>query len=165
MMQYSIVYSSRTGNTAMLAEKLRTILPEGDCVYFGEPDENAIEAEFIFVGFWTDKGDGDEKASSFLEKLRGKNVFLFGTAGFGENSTYFERILSHVKQHLDPSNTVAGTFMCQGKMPMTVRERYESMMPRDPEKVRGMIENFDRALSRPDEKDLSALAQEALKSI
>lgn len=165
MMKYSIVYSSRTGNTEMLAEKLKTKLPENECVYYGEPDDKALEAGLIFAGFWTDKGDGDEKAASFLEKLRGKKVFLFGTAGFGESSTYFDRILAHVEQHLDPSNTVDGTFMCQGKMPMTVRTHYESMMPRDPEKVQGMIENFDRALSHPDEKDLEMLAKAAFTCI
>lgn len=162
MMQYSIVYSSKTGNTAMLAEKLRTTLPESDCVYYGTPNEKAMEAELIFAGFWTDKGDGDETAASFLERLRGKNVFLFGTAGFGENAEYFARILSHVEQHLDPSNTVTGKFMCQGKMPMTVRGRYESMLSQDPERFRKMIVNFDNALSHPTEKDLAALAQMVL---
>lgn len=164
-MDYSIVYSSKTGNTAILAEKLRTILPEGDCVYYGTPDEKALEAGLIFAGFWTDKGDGDEIAASFLEKLRGKNVFLFGTAGFGENSEYFGRILSHAEQHLDPSNTVTGRFMCQGKMQMAVRERYESMLTQDREKFQRMIDNFDRALSHPDDQDLVMLAQAVSKYI
>lgn len=32
---YSIVFSSRTGNTAELAEAVREALPEGTCEYFG----------------------------------------------------------------------------------------------------------------------------------
>ena len=32
---YSIVFSSRTGNTAELAETVRKALPEGTCEYFG----------------------------------------------------------------------------------------------------------------------------------
>ena len=31
-MTYSIVYSSRTGNTRMLAEALREALPREDCI-------------------------------------------------------------------------------------------------------------------------------------
>ena len=33
---YSIVFSSRTGNTAELAEAVREALPEGTCEYFGD---------------------------------------------------------------------------------------------------------------------------------
>ena len=33
MMKYSIVYSSRTGNTEMLAEKLRTILRKMNVIF------------------------------------------------------------------------------------------------------------------------------------
>lgn len=51
--------------------------------------------------------------------------------------------------------------MCQGRMPMAVRERYEKMLsappsPRMPD-PRKMLENFDRALPHPDEEDLARL--------
>ena len=36
-MSYAIVYSSRTGNTAMLAQAVREALPQEDCRYFGAP--------------------------------------------------------------------------------------------------------------------------------
>lgn len=39
--------------------------------------------------------------------------------------------------------------MCQGKMPMSVRQRYEQMAQKQPEKFIPMIENFDQALSHP----------------
>ena len=35
--------------------------------------------------------------------------------------------------------------MCQGKMPMSVRQRYEQMAQKQPEKFIPMIENFDQA--------------------
>ena len=50
-MSYAIVYSSRTGNTAMLAQAIRDVLPENTCLYFGEPDKRALEADVICVGF------------------------------------------------------------------------------------------------------------------
>ena len=49
--------------------------------------------------------------------------------------------------------------MCQGKMPFSVRKRYEAMLEQNPEdeRVKGMIRNFDSALSHPDEADLGRL--------
>ena len=58
-MRYAIVYSSRTGNTERLAQALRQALPAEECVYFGPPDARALEAQRVYVGFWTDKGDCD----------------------------------------------------------------------------------------------------------
>ena len=54
-------------------------------------------------------------------------MFLFGTAGFGESEAYFQKVLDRVKESIDESNSIIGTYMCQGKMPMAVRERYEKM--------------------------------------
>ena len=95
----------------------------------------------------------------FLKTLNGKEVFLFGTAGFGGSQEYFDKILSSVQKHLGASNTVIGTYMCQGKMPQSVRERYVKMKnsPLPIPNVDKMIENFDTAVSHPDETDLQKL--------
>lgn len=55
----------------------------------------------------------------------------------------------------DGSNTVIGTYMCQGKMPPSVRARYEAMraLPAPPENLDALIENFDRARTHPDADD------------
>ena len=113
------------------------------------------------VGFWTDKGKADESTSDFLKQLRGKRVFLFGTAGFGGSEEYFNKILKAVQKDLHSSNTVIGSFMCQGKMPMSVRQRYENMkkQPLHLPNLDAMIENFDKALSHPDADDLERLKQ------
>ena len=130
-MTCAIVYSSRTGNTKQLAEAVRASLGEQTCLYMGPPDDRALTADRLYVGFWTDKGTCDAATAGFLSKVSGKE------------------------------NTLIGSFMCQGRMPMAVRERYEKMcsapsspgMP-DPKK---MLENFDRALQHPDAEDLSHL--------
>lgn len=58
-------------------------------------------------------------------------------------------------------NTMIGSFMCQGKMPMSVRQRYENMkkQPLHLPNLDAMIENFDKALSHPDADDLERLKQ------
>lgn len=92
-MSYAIVYSSKTGNTKILADTLHDCLPQADCCYFGSPNPAAMEADTLYVGFWTDKGQADESTSDFLKQLHGKNIFLFGTAGFGGSKEYFDKIL------------------------------------------------------------------------
>ena len=100
-----------------------------------------------------------KEITDFLKTLKGKEVFLFGTAGFGGSQEYFDKILSSVQKHLGASNTVIGTYMCQGKMPQSVRERYVKMKnsPLPIPNVDKLIENFDTAVSHPDETDLQKL--------
>lgn len=166
-MKYAIVYSSRTGNTKCLAEEIRGTLPPADCLYFGEPDASALDADVLFVGFWTDKGDCDEKILAFLQEVETQKVFLFGTAGFSGTTSYFETILHRVSGHLHDSAQVIGTYMCQGKMPMSVRARYEKMLasPDHAPNLPMMIENFDRALSHPDADDLAQLKEAVHKAV
>ena len=63
------------------------------------------------------------------------------------------------RQTIDSSNTIVGEYMCQGKMPQSVRERYVKMKenPEHPDNIDALIENFDKALSHPDSDDLERL--------
>ena len=150
---YTVVYNSLTGNTKLLADTIREVLPSDN-------DNNDI----VFVGFWTDKGNADSKTIEYLKLLRNKKVFLFGTCGFGGSQAYFDRILTNVKRKIDSSNEVIGEYMCQGKMPNSVRERYLKMKESDncPPNIDALIDNFDMALSHPDEEDLEKLKQMVL---
>ena len=78
---------------------------------------------------------------------------------------YDEQILNQVKQFIDGSNAVVGTFMCQGKMPLSVRERYVKMkeQPNRMADLDSRIENFDRALSHPSAEDLENLKKNVLQ--
>ena len=199
---YSIVFSSKTGNTAELAEAVRGALPEGTCEFFGSVDSSvggsldgdgnrdcsecniangsskstgdsscansAIPAsEMLFIGFWTNQGVADQAAQKLLEQLKDRKIFLFGTARFGGSEVYFQTILDKTKVFIDDSNTVIGTFMCQGKMPQSVRERYVKMkeQPDHMPNLDAMIENFDKALSHPDAEDLKKLANAARETV
>lgn len=163
-MHYAIVFSSQTGNTQLLAEEIHRTLPAEDCLYFGTPDDKALSADRIYVGFWTDKGLCDAATAAFLKSLHQQEVFLFGTAGFGGQPAYFEKVLARTQDLLPRNCTVIGTYMCQGKMPYSVRERYEKMRqsPSTPPNVDALLENFDRALSHPDAADLCRLRESLL---
>ena len=88
-------------------------------------------------------------------------ALLFGTAGFGGSEAYFQQVLGKVKESVDESNTVMGEFMCQGKMPQSVRDRYVKMKekPDHAPNLDELIQNFDRALSHPDNEDLDRLEE------
>ena len=171
-MTAEIVYTSRTGNTELLAEEIRKLaesLPGPDrnvlVRKLGEPEKNGLESDgpaergdWIFAGFWVDRGDCGGEMIRFLESLRGQRVFLFATAGSG-NPDYQKKVMNRVLSHVDASNQVAGTFMCQGKMLPGVRGKYEAILQREPEseQAKARIRKFDRALSHPDQEDLEAL--------
>ena len=154
--RYSILYSSKTGNTKKLAENIREVLPEENCDYFGTEGAKALPSDILYIGFWTDIGNADPATLELLKSLRNKKIFLFGTAGFGGSEAYFQQVLGKVKESVDESNTVMGEFMCQGKMPQSVRDRYVKMKenPDHAPNLDELIQNFDRALSHPDNEDL-----------
>lgn len=158
---YSIIFSSATGNTKLLAETIHQNLPQEGCAYFGPWNREIPTSPTVYVGFWTDKGNADQNTLALLGQLRNKKVFLFGTAGFGESPAYFEKVLGAVRSALDDSNQIIGTFMCQGKMPQAVKDRYLRMkaQPEHPQNLDALIANFDRALSHPDKEDLEKLGQ------
>ena len=150
--RYSIIFSSKTGNTAELANAIRDALPQENCDYFGTSEIEEPVSEMLYIGFWTDQGNADKSALELLQRIKNKKVFLFGTAGFGENEAYFQKV---------ESNQVVGEYMCQGKMPQAVRDRYVKMkeQPDHMPNLDLLIANFDRALSHPDKEDLDKLRE------
>ena len=166
--RYSIIYSSKTGNTKKLAETIYDTLPKNECDYYGEVNKiNEELSDMIYIGFWTEKGNADSLTLEFLKKLKNKKIFLFGTAGYGKSEKYFDGIINKVKENIDSSNTIIGTFMCQGKMPLSVRERYEKMREQNSISfnIDDLIANFDKALSHPDEDDLKTLEEIILSGV
>lgn len=157
---YSIVYSSRTGNTKKLAATIHKVLPPDSCFYYGTIDNFKDKlSKMIYIGFWTERGNADYLTIEFLKKLKNKKIFLFGTAGYGGSEDYFRNIINNVKKNIDSSNILIGTFMCQGKMPLAVKERYENMAKQNNSSVDidKLIRNFEEALSHPDITDLERL--------
>ena len=164
-MQIAVVYSSMTGNTALLAQVIAETVTNGECVFLGTAEraltlpQSIEEAEVIFVGFWTDKGSCDAQTASFLESLHGKQIFLFGTAGFGGDGSYFAQIMARVQKHIADTNQIVGSWMCQGKMPLSVRKKYETMPEQKDGQRAVLLKNFDQAAQHPDAAHLAALQQ------
>lgn len=145
---YAIVFSSKTGNTELLADTLHSCLPQAECCYFGNPNPAAMEADTLYVGFWTDTREKQMKAlQTFFEAAAGKaGALLLVPLVLAAAKNIFNKILKTVQKDLHSSNTVIGSFMCQGKMPMSVRQRYENMkkQPLHLPNLDAMIENSTR---------------------
>ena len=158
-MNNAIICASKTGNTKLLADAIQSSLPEEKVIYAGIPQAEALQADRIFVGFWTDKGTCCEEIKDFLKHIKNKEIFLFGTCGFGGSEAYFQKVLTAVQKNVDSSNTIVGTYMCQGKMPQSVKDRYLKMKksPVPVPNVDQLIANFDTALTHPDALDLEKL--------
>ena len=126
-MKYAVVFESRTGNTAKLAEHIKSLISPENLVFFGKPSAYAAQADLIFVGTWTDKGTCCDEIAGFLKGLSGKQIFIFGTAGFGGSPEYFNVITSRIVKNIPSGNIIKGSYFCQGKMPQSVRARYEAI--------------------------------------
>ena len=155
-MKIAIVYKSLTGNTKLVAQAIEKGLTDYEVVYAGEP-KSGIEADLYLIGTWIDKGSSTKEIAEFLGTLEGKEVAIFATAGFGGSKEYYDALAGRIKAQVPESNHVVSSFFCQGKMPMSVRDRYVAMMQANPEdkNMEVNIKNFDEALSHPDEADLA----------
>ena len=134
-MSYAIVYDSRTGNTEALARAVAAALPSEGRLAFGRVDEvdraAVAQADRVYAGFWTNRGDCGDELAEVLASLADKDVFLFGTAGFGADETYFAGVMARVAVH----------------------------KPEQAARMHQLIENFDEAASHPDDDDLARLRE------
>ena len=155
-MKVTIIFDSNTGNTKQIASCIQETCQEQNI----ELIESIDDADLIFLGTWIDKGNCSHKIQEILKSLKNKKIAFFATAGFGGSQEYFDGILKRVQTNIADDNQIVGQFMCQGKMPMSVRQRYEQMAQKQPEKFIPMIENFDHALSHPSPEDLQSFIQQ-----
>jgi len=163
-MKYAILYDSHTGNTAHVATAIRRALPAEDCLCyystleaFKHPEKFA-DADLIFYGFWTDRLSCPEQSQKLMAQLPATKVALFGTAGFGVGDEYFQKIMDNAVKYLSEGATMTGSFMCTGKMPLSVREQYSKLL-QDPimkEQAEEMLKNYDAVMGHPDQADLDA---------
>ena len=155
-MKTQVLYKSRTGNTEKLAKAIFAAIPGSDkhiARLDGQTDYDM--ADIYFIGFWTDRGSASVEVLDYLGALQGKKIALFGTCGMGESQEYFKKIEENIRVFIEDDNEYLGAFMCQGKMPIQVREKYNRMRNGDNgRQVDAMIRNFDMAMLHPDMDDL-----------
>lgn len=125
-MRSLVVYSSLTGNTKMLAEAVFEALPDAKdiCNVKNNPDFAAYD--LICLGYWVDKGGPNAAMLAYMEKVRGKKVFLFGTLGAYPDSDHAKDCMAKAAAQV-AGNEVVGNVIRQGKIDPQLLERMARM--------------------------------------
>ncbi len=155
-MQFEVLFVSQTGNTEKLAKAVFEAIPSKSKEIQRLTRDTELDlAETYFIGFWTNHGTCSFEVLDYISELHGKNIALFGTCGIGSDAEYYQRISRQVSAFIPDDNQYLGTFLCQGKMPMSVRNKYEEALTRGDYDscTRKMIRNFDEALLHPNQTD------------
>lgn len=88
MLDYKIMYVSRTGNTQRLAVCIYQSLQQlgnGDIEEINCNTEPG-KSHLLYVGFCVEKGDCPIEVQELLKKVHNRQIALFGTCGFGAES-------------------------------------------------------------------------------
>lgn len=155
VLEYLVLYQSESGNTKKLAATIFSHLPGNSKDLIDITTNKTIpEARIYFVGFGVRCGTCSMAVSDFLNDLSGKCIALFGTCGMGDSPDYYNAIAQSASAWIESDNAYLGAFICQGKMPQKVRQKYEAMRTaKNSAQMNLCIRNFDEALTHPDSLD------------
>lgn len=156
MSDYAVVYSSLTGNTEKIAAAIYQAIPSSSkdiCKI-----DSSITPDFAnnyFIGFYVDKGTAPKSISPFIKQLHGKNIAIFGTCGYGASESYYNQLANNISLLVSTDNRYLGYFLCQGKMPILVRNGYNELLAKDLNNTAliELIHNFDIAMLHPNAED------------
>ena len=92
-MKYEIIYLSKSGNTAKVARAIASRYPQTQCriVDFAK-EEPSLDADIYLIGFGVNRGTCPFSLLSFLRKLEGKTIILFGTGAISAASQITKQI-------------------------------------------------------------------------
>ncbi|ADU66739.1 flavodoxin family protein [Desulfurispirillum indicum] len=153
-MKALVAYSSRTGNTRMIADAIAPVLPGDVETVSVECAPQTLDHDFVAIGFWVDKGVPDEQAQEFMKRLRGTVVGLFGTLGAWPDSDHARECMeSAVRMMEENDNRVICRFMCQGKVDPKVVEAMARYAPERHPMTPERKARLEEAAKHPDETD------------
>ncbi len=164
-MKILVAYSSKTGNTKKVAEAIHEEFK--DCSDIKPIDEvkEVSGYDYVFIGFWADKGTANEDAAKFMSTIEGQKCGIFATLGAYPYSVHAHDVLVNAAKLLSEKNTVLGTFICQGPVDPEILEKFKSLpkdnphYPNEAAQLRHKV-----ALEHPNEKDLNE-AREIFRNI
>lgn len=170
MTPYVIVCESASGNTARLANGLQNHF-RGQASFVSDPTKVDTESyDVYFVGSGIYNGDCSKNTASILERLKDKNVFVYGTCGFGTDEDYFETVAKRISSHVKQNNHLIGHYVCSGKLPDLALSRFEKLHAANPDCPRWTesIANYYKTTAHPNQDDVQHLisaADQALREL
>ena len=156
MSKWLIIYSSMTGNTKSIAEKMGEAAGEADIFDIKKAPTDFSNYEIAALGYWLKRGGPDPLMTEFLPKVKNTKVVLFETHGTEPKSEHAITAFARAAYLLGEGCEILGTFGCQGKVNPALIEKRLKAGADDPHSVG--IERWKRAATHPDEEDLQAAA-------
>ncbi len=159
-MRCLVVYSSRTGNTKLVAEAIHSVMPQEATLAAVEDAPDASSFDLICLGYWVDKGEPDARMAHYMERVQGKLVGLFGTLGAWPDSDHAKDCMQRAAAMVQ-GNTLLENFLCQGKVDPKLLAAMEKM--REAQQAHPMTEErkarIEEAKKHPDTQDLTNAQQ------
>ncbi len=161
-MKSLVIYSSRTGNTKVVAAHIAAALSDATLCEAAQVPENLDGFNLVFVGFWAYRRGADPMAAKVLANLHGKRVAVFGTAGAYPDTEAGRKYLQSAAALLPQDAAYLGGFLCQGRVAsfhqfLETGERASGHEMSEERRAR-LLE----AEKHPNETDLAAAADFAL---
>lgn len=158
-MKILVTYSSKTGNTKLVAEAVAAALDTDEVTLLPVGEAVRLERyELIIVGFWIDKGRPDAAMQRFLKTLPEVKTAFFFTLGAEADSNHAVQCRQKAKSYFAP-DVLVGDFCCQGKISpglIKVLKLLPGWFPHGPNPER--IARWERAATHPDADDLRGAA-------
>lgn len=160
MKDFLIVYSSRTGNTRQVAQKLYEAAKMRCDLASVQQVPAVTDYKVIFAGYWVDKGEPDKEMQEFLQTLDGKKVVLFQTLGAEAYSEHGINSLANAGRYLNVSCKVAGTLSIRGAIDPKLIEAMMKMPEGHPHApTEASKKRWKDASTHPDAADLQAAGE------
>lgn len=115
-----LIYSSLTGNTKKIGERIFELLSSDEQSAFCPIEDVTLDIvkryDRVIFGFWIDKNLVDLKTRNLLEVVKNKEIAFFGTLGADPNSKYGLKIYNMAVSLFSEKNKFLGGFLCRGKV-------------------------------------------------
>ncbi|WP_277220770.1 flavodoxin family protein, partial [Peptoniphilus vaginalis] len=110
-----IIYSSKTGNTKRMAEKIYEVLKKEHLMTIKDIRNapNIKNYDFILLGAWIDRGTLEPKTLKFLKTIEDKKLGLFATLGAMPDSEHGRNVIKNLEDLLKDRNSL-GQYICPG---------------------------------------------------
>lgn len=114
-----LVVSSKTGNTRIIAHGVADDLPQAQFFSAQEAPEDLSGTGPVGLFFWCDRGMAPEDIQAVMKRLKDRRVACFCTMGGDPASEKAQDWMCRTSEALvalGENCTLAGTFLCQGRI-------------------------------------------------
>ena len=156
MSKWTVIYSSITGNTKAIAEKIAEAAGEAELFDIKSAPNDLSNYDVVALGYWLKRGGPDPLMTNFLPSIQNSNVVLFQTHGTEVGSEHAITAFARAAYLLGEGCKILGTFSCQGKINPALIERRMKAGPNDPHNKFDSVERWKSAANHPNEEDFQA---------